>query len=173
LNAFSGAADLLNGKDRKLILTPHPGEMARLTNRSTKQVQENRVEVAREFAMKHHICLVLKGQRTLIAEPGGQVYVNPTGNPGMASGGTGDALTGMTAGLLAQHPEASVERVVSAAVYWHGAAGDRAAARKGELSLIATDLLDAMPRALPAMRRVERRHQSRDREGAGRSGNCC
>jgi NAD(P)H-hydrate epimerase len=92
--------------------------------------------------------VVLKGYRTLIAEPGGQVYVNPTGNPGMATAGTGDVLTGMIAGLLAQHADAPVERVVSAAVYWHGAAGDLAAARHGELSLTATDLLAALPKVL-------------------------
>ena len=158
LNAFAGATDLLQGAGRKLVLTPHPGEMARLTGLSTREVQSKRVEVARQFAMKHKLCLVLKGYRTLIAEPGGQVFVNPTGNPGMSTAGTGDVLTGMIAGLLAQHPEAPVEKVVSAAVYWHGAAGDRAAARRGELSLIATDLLEALPRTLP---------------GANRKWDCC
>ena len=152
LNAFAGAADLLadplKGTGRKLVLTPHPGEMARLSGISKQQVQANRVETARNFAMKHQVCLVLKGNRTLIAEPGGQVYVNPTGNPGMATAGTGDVLTGMIAGLLAQHPNAPVEKVVSAAVFWHGAAGDAAAEIRGELSLTATDLLQALPRAL-------------------------
>ena len=148
LNAFAGASDLLRGEGRKLILTPHPGEMARLTGLSTKQVQANRVEVAREYAIRQQVYLVLKGYRTLIAEPGGQVYVNPTGNPGMATGGTGDVLTGMIAGLLAQHPSLPVEQVVSAAVYWHGAAGDLAAAKKGGLSLVATDLLESLPDAL-------------------------
>jgi NAD(P)H-hydrate epimerase len=149
LNAFAGAVDLLQeasqGGKRKLVLTPHPGEMARLTGLTTQQVLARRVELAREFAMQRRVHLVLKGYRTLIAEPGGQVYVNPTGNPGMATAGTGDVLTGMIAGLLAQHPDAPVESVVSAAVYWHGAAGDRAAARRGELSLTATDLLAALP----------------------------
>ena len=148
LNAFAEAAELLQGGGRKLILTPHPGEMARLTGLSTQQVQSSRVETARKFAMQHRVCLVLKGYRTLIAEPGGQVYVNPTGNPGMATAGTGDVLTGMIAGLLAQHPDAPVEKVVSAAVYWHGAAGDRAAARRGQLSMTAMDLLAALPNAL-------------------------
>ncbi len=151
LNAFSGASDLLRGAGRTLILTPHPGEMARLTGLSTKEVQDNRVEVAREFAIRQQVYVVLKGYRTLIAEPGGQVYVNPTGNPGMATGGTGDVLTGMIAGLLAQHPSLPVEQVVSAAVYWHGAAGDLAAAKKGQFSLLATDLLQALPEALKAV----------------------
>ena len=148
LNAFAGAAELLDGAGRKLVLTPHPGEMTRLTGLTTDQVQAKRVEVARQFAMEHKAYVVLKGHRTLIAEPGGQVAVNPTGNPGMATAGTGDVLTGMIAGLLAQHPEAPVERVVSAAVYWHSAAGDAALARRGEMSLLATDLLAALPEAL-------------------------
>ncbi|OFV98166.1 MAG: hypothetical protein A3H28_14000 [Acidobacteria bacterium RIFCSPLOWO2_02_FULL_61_28] len=148
LNAFAGAAELLDGQGRKLILTPHPGEMARLTGLTTDQVQAKRVEVARQFSIEHKAYVVLKGNRTLVAEPGGQVYVNPTGNPGMATAGTGDVLTGMIAGLLAQHPEAPVERVVAAAVYWHGAAGDAALARRGELSLLATDLLAALPETL-------------------------
>jgi len=148
LNAFAGAAELLQGDGRKLILTPHPGEMARLCGITTEDVQANRVDIARQFAIDHKACVVLKGYRTLIAEPGGQVYVNPTGNPGMATGGTGDVLTGMIAGLLAQHPQAPVERVVAAAVYWHGAAGDVAAAQRGELPMLATDLLNALPEVL-------------------------
>jgi NAD(P)H-hydrate epimerase len=152
LNAFAGAAELLRGEGRKIILTPHPGEMARLTGLTANEIQANRVDVARQFAAEHKAYVVLKGFRTLIAEPGGQVYVNPTGNPGMATGGTGDVLTGMIAGLLAQHPDAPVERVVAAAVYWHGAAGDAARMRRGELSLLATDLLAALPEALDPSR---------------------
>ena len=169
LNAFAGADDLLQGKGRKLILTPHPGEMARLASVSNQKVQENRVEMARGFAMKHQVYLVLKGNRTLISEPGGQVYVNPTGNPGMATAGTGDVLTGMIAGLLAQHPDAPVEKVVSAAVFWHGAAGDAATERRGELSLTATDLLEALPRALPGKRHGHRGHAHRH----GHDRHCC
>ena len=148
LNAFADAVDLLDGNGRHLILTPHPGEMARLTGLSTKRIQENRVEVAREFAMRHKVYLVLKGYRTLVASPSGQVFVNPTGNPGMSTAGTGDVLTGIIAGLLAQHPNEAVEKVVCAAVYWHGTAADVVASQRGELCLIATDLFDAMPEAL-------------------------
>ncbi|MBI3933996.1 MAG: NAD(P)H-hydrate dehydratase [Acidobacteria bacterium] len=172
LNAFAGAVDLLQGKGRQLILTPHPGEMARLAGLSTQQVQSDRVDIARNFAMKHQVCLLLKGNRTLIGEPGGQVYVNPTGNPGMATAGTGDVLTGMIAGLLAQHPDAPVDKVVSAAVYWHGAAGDAAAAQRGELSLTATDLLQALPLALPGARH-KHRHGHRHEQGHGQGGHCC
>lgn len=172
LNAFAAAVNLLQGKGRKLILTPHPGEMARLVGVSNQQVGANRVEIAREFATKHQVYLVLKGNRTLIADPSGQVYINPTGNPGMATAGTGDVLTGMIAGLLAQHPDSPVEKVVSAAVYWHGAAGDAAAAHRGELSLTATDLLEDLPRALPGAqhwhhRRHKHWHQHGHRHGHG------
>lgn len=152
LNAFAGAADLLDGRGRTLVLTPHPGEMARLTGLQTSEVQARRVEVARAFAGKHNLCLVLKGARTLIAEPGGQVYVNSTGNPGMATAGSGDVLTGVIAALLAQYPSAPVEEVVCAAVLWHGLAGDVAAKSRGELSLIATDLIDALPVAAEMIR---------------------
>jgi len=155
LNAFAGKAELLQGQGRKLILTPHPGEMARLTGLTTNEIQAKRVDVARQFAAEHNVYVVLKGQLTLVAEPGGQVYVNPTGNPGMATAGTGDVLTGMIAGLLAQHPDAPVERVVAAAVYWHGAAGDAAVKRRGELSLLATDLLEALPEALGITREAD------------------
>lgn len=152
LNAFAGASELLDGSTRTIVLTPHPGEMARLTGLTTGEVRLRRVDIAREFARRHNVCLVLKGARTLIAEPGGQVYVNPTGNPGMATAGTGDLLTGLIASLLAQHPTFPVEQVVCAAVYWHGLAGDEAVKAKGELSLIATDLLEAMPAAARSIR---------------------
>ncbi len=126
LNAFEGCAEKLDGSKRPLVLTPHPGEMARLAGISTKQVQQDRLGVARSFARDHQCIVVLKGHRTLIAEPDGHVWVNMTGNPGMASGGTGDVLTGLTAGMIAQFPNDLV-RAVCAAVWLHGYAGDKAA----------------------------------------------
>jgi ADP-dependent NAD(P)H-hydrate dehydratase / NAD(P)H-hydrate epimerase len=153
LNAFSTAPELLDGTGRTLVLTPHPGEMARLTGVSSHDVQARRIDVARDFAIRRRVCLVLKGSRTLIAEPGGQVYVNPTGNPGMATAGSGDVLTGMIAAMLAQFPSEPVEKVVSAAVYWHGSAGDEAVRSVGEHSLIATDLINALPHAAKALKR--------------------
>jgi hydroxyethylthiazole kinase-like uncharacterized protein yjeF len=152
INAFAGAVDLLNGRSRTIVLTPHPGEMARLTGLSVSEVQSRRIDVARNFARKHGLCVVLKGARTLIAEPGGQVYVNPTGNPGMATAGSGDVLTGIIAAMLAQHPTEPAEKVVSAAVYWHGKAGDAAVSQLGELSLIATDVIDSLAPAATAIR---------------------
>ena len=100
LNAFEGRAGELNGKGRTLVITPHPGEMARLTGSTVAAVQRDRLNVARTFAREHELIVVLKGHRTLIAQPDGSVWVNTTGNPGMATGGTGDILTGMVAGLI-------------------------------------------------------------------------
>jgi ADP-dependent NAD(P)H-hydrate dehydratase / NAD(P)H-hydrate epimerase len=147
LNAFAGRIDDLDAQNRVRVLTPHPGEMARLCGAPTTEVQNRRVEIARSFAMGRQIHLVLKGARTLIASPDGQVAVNPTGNPGMATGGTGDCLTGIIAGLLAQYHERPVADVVQAGVYLHGLAGDLAAREMGEHSMLAGDLLAALPDA--------------------------
>jgi len=146
LNAFEGQANLLDGRRRPLVLTPHPGEMSRLAGISIKAVQADRLTVARSFARDHHLVLVLKGDRTIVALPDGSAWVNPTGNPGMATGGTGDILTGMTAGVIAQMPN-DYARAAIAAVYLHGLAGDVAAERMGEHSLVATDLLAGLPEA--------------------------
>lgn len=147
LNAFAGCINALHSVDKIRVLTPHPGEMSRLTGQKTAEILRRRIEVAREFAREHPVHLVLKGFRTLTAAPDGQVAVNPTGNPGMATGGTGDVLTGLIAGLLAQYPMRSVTEVVAGAVYLHGLAGDLAARELGQASMIAGDLLDALPRA--------------------------
>jgi len=147
LNAFENAAPLLDGRDRTLVLTPHPGEMARLAGLpSAKEVQQDRLGLARRFAREHRLVLVLKGWRTLVALPDGTVWVNLTGNPGMATGGTGDVLTGMIAGFLAQFP-GDVARAVCAAVHLHGVAGDVACERWGEQSMIAGDLIASLPEA--------------------------
>src|SRR5260221_8389305 len=98
LNAFEGSAGQLNGRERTLVITPHPGEMARLTGLSVAEIQANRLEVARTFAREHELIVVLKGHRTLIAAPDGTVWGNPTGNPGMAARGAGEVLTGNVAG---------------------------------------------------------------------------
>jgi NAD(P)H-hydrate epimerase len=131
---------------RTLVLTPHPGEMARLTGLTIAEVQANRLDVARGFAQRTGFTLVLKGARTLIAHPDGRVAVNTTGNPGLAKGGTGDLLTGMMAGLLAQHPEEQA-RAVEAAVYLHGLAADLAVLEADEHTLLATDSLRQLARA--------------------------
>ncbi|MGH9556591.1 MAG: NAD(P)H-hydrate dehydratase [Terriglobales bacterium] len=148
LSAFEGHAKELDGRQRPLILTPHPGEMARLSGLSVEAVQKDRIGVARNFAAAHHCIVVLKGWRTLIAHPDSRVWVNTTGNPGMATGGTGDVLTGMVASLLAQYSagDHGVHRVL-AAVHLHGLAGDLARDQLGEHSMTATDLLRFLPQA--------------------------
>jgi NAD(P)H-hydrate epimerase len=163
LNAFEGHAQELNGKGRSLVITPHPGEMARLAGGSIAEVQRDRICVARNFSREHELIVVLKGHRTLIAQPTGEVWVNSSGNPGMATGGTGDILTGMVAGLMAQNPNLIVDAVI-AAVHLHGLAGDVACESKGEHSLVATDLIEALPEAF---RRVRRAAQGRSVEISG------
>jgi NAD(P)H-hydrate epimerase len=152
LNAFERVAHKLNGRGRTLVITPHPGEMSRLTGLSIAEIQANRLDVARNFAREHELIVVLKGHRTLIAAPDGTVWVNPTGNPGMATGGTGDVLTGMVAGLIAQHPQHPLE-ATALAVYLHGLAGDLACESVGENSLVATDLVRFLPQAFAEMRK--------------------
>ena len=146
LNAFEDRAAELKEKAGVLVITPHPGEMARLTGLTIAAVQRDRLNVARSFAREHQLIVVLKGNRTLIAQPDGKVWVNTTGNPGMATGGTGDILTGMVAGLIAQNPGRIAEAVI-AAVHLHGLAGDVARESMGEHSMVATDLLTALPEA--------------------------
>jgi NAD(P)H-hydrate epimerase len=138
LNAFQGKTHLLNGRGRVLVLTPHPGEMARLAGLTVKEVEADRVGLARRFATEHQLTLVLKGWRTLVAHPDGSVAVNTSGNPSMAKGGSGDILTGIVAGMLAQFP-ADARRAVEAAVYLHGLAGDFAARAMDEHTVLATD----------------------------------
>jgi ADP-dependent NAD(P)H-hydrate dehydratase / NAD(P)H-hydrate epimerase len=151
LNAFESQAQELNGHDRTLVLTPHPGEMARLTGLSTSAIQRDRVNVARTFAQDHQLILVLKGDRTVIANPEGEIWINTTGNPGMATGGTGDILTGIVAGMIAQNPKRAFLAVL-AAVYLHGLAGDVAEETMGEHSLVATDLITALPESFQRLR---------------------
>ena len=131
-----------NGAAGVRVLTPHPGEMARLTGLSIDDVQAQRVDVARDFAVTHHVHVVLKGHRTVIATPEGRVFINLTGNPGMATAGSGDVLTGMIAAWLGQLLDA--EAACKLAVYLHGLAGDLAEADEGEVAMTATDIVDRL-----------------------------
>lgn len=131
---------------RIVVMTPHPGEMARLAGKTVAQIQADRLEEARAFARSSGVTLVLKGARTLIAHADGTVAVNTTGNPGMAKGGSGDLLTGLVAGLIAQHP-GNAARAVEAAVYLHGLSCDMAVRKMDEHTLLATDCLRHLPRA--------------------------
>jgi NAD(P)H-hydrate epimerase len=148
LNAFAGrASELVNRKGAPLAVTPHPGEMARLLDCTTKEVQTDRLQAALRGARNWNAFVVLKGFHTIVATTDGRAFINTTGNPGMATGGTGDVLTGILAGLLAQFGNAPVETVLSLGVYLHGLAGDLAAERVGQHSLIASDLAESLPAA--------------------------
>jgi ADP-dependent NAD(P)H-hydrate dehydratase / NAD(P)H-hydrate epimerase len=141
---------VLTGARAQAILTPHPGEMARLLGRDTATVQADRVNQARAFAAEHRCVLLLKGARSVIAAPDGSVWINPTGNPGMASGGMGDALSGILGALLAQGlPPAEAACL---AVYLHGAVADHVAAARGEIGLLASDVIEGVPAGLARLR---------------------
>jgi NAD(P)H-hydrate epimerase len=147
LNALQHHAERLRQRAAPTVLTPHPAEFARLAGSDVPTVQAHRQEMAARFAAEHGVVLVLKGHGTVVTD-GRQVYQNATGNPGMATGGTGDVLTGLIAALLGQHlpPFAAAQL----GVYLHGLAGDLARDALGEVSLIATDLLQYLPAALRA-----------------------
>jgi ADP-dependent NAD(P)H-hydrate dehydratase / NAD(P)H-hydrate epimerase len=149
LSALTGKVDILRKKKAERILTPHPGEMARLLGISVEAVQKDRIEAARKFARNYGVILVLKGSRSLVAAPGGDVFINPTGNPGMATGGMGDVLTGMIAGFLAQG--ILPLEAAKLGVYLHGLSGDYAAFRRGERGMAASDLIDHAPIILNAL----------------------
>ncbi len=138
LNAFEGREKLLDGSGRVMVLTPHPGEMARLVGMTVKQVEADRVGLAQRFATQHKLTLVLKGWRTVVAHPDGTIAINTSGNPAMAKGGSGDILTGIVAAMLAQYPN-EVAKAVEAAVYLHGLAADFAAHAMDEHTVLATD----------------------------------
>jgi NAD(P)H-hydrate epimerase len=146
INALAGQADLLKRAAAPLILTPHPGELARLLGVPRDEVLKRRIALAREVAGRFDVTVVLKMARTIIAAPRGEATIVPTGNPGMATGGTGDVLTGLIAGLLAQG--VAPERAAQAGAYLHGLAGDLAAARLGQEAMLAGDLLLRVPEAI-------------------------
>jgi hydroxyethylthiazole kinase-like uncharacterized protein yjeF len=146
LTALTSQSKVLPISNRSLVLTPHPGEMAKLIRSSSKEVQDDRIGISRSFSQSNHLYLVLKGHRTLIATPKGEVFINPTGNPGMASGGTGDVLTGMIGGLICQGFD--ILQSLQVSVYLHGLAGDLMARELGEKSLIATDIIQKIPALL-------------------------
>ena len=143
INAFTGFTGIFSSLNVPLILTPHPGEFARLTGLEVSYIQENRLETAAEFAQKWRAYVVLKGFRTVVASPDGSVYVNMTGNPAMAKGGSGDVLTGVIGGLLAVGAEPLDAALLG--VYLHGLAGDIAAEEINPVSITAGDLIDALP----------------------------
>jgi NAD(P)H-hydrate epimerase len=159
LNAFAGQADKLGERNTKfLAITPHPGEMARLLNCSTKDVQADRVKAARDAAKRWNVHVVLKGSHTILAAPDGQVRVNTTGNPGLAKGGSGDTLTGILAALTGQFKTDDWLRVLALGVYLHGAAADLAVAGTDLSGLLASEVASAVPKARrELLRELQRR----------------
>ena len=149
INAIAGSVDILKEIKVPLILTPHPGELSRLINKNIEEIKTNPINIARNFVQEYNAVLVLKLARTVIGEPSGQIYLNTTGNPGMASGGVGDVLTGIIAALLGQN-FSPIDSAI-AGVYLHGYAGDLAKEKKGEFSLIATDIIEEIPEVLKRM----------------------
>ena len=138
-----------NKKNRKLILTPHPGEFSNLTGISKKKIKTNRIKLASDFAVKNDVYLVLKGHYTIIASPDKSVYINQTGNPGMATAGSGDVLSGIITGFLSQFSKTvPINLILAAAVFVHGYAGDLAKEDKGELSMVASDIIEYLPQAI-------------------------
>ena len=150
LTALAGHLEALRTAPSVRCLTPHPGEMARMLGARVDDVQRDRIETAREFATRYRVYVVLKGARSVIGTPDGRVFVNPSGNPGMASGGTGDVLTGMLGAFLARGMEPGA--ALQSSVYLHGSAGDIAAERVGEEALIAGDVVAAIPEAFKRLR---------------------
>jgi len=151
LNALAGKhEELLINHFQPIIITPHPGEFSRLTGITVKDIIKNRIGVSRSFAQEFNVYVVLKGHHTIIATPEGRIYVNPTGNPGMATAGSGDVLSGIITGLISQsckHKSYNLEKILQAAVFIHGFAGDLAVKETGEISLTATDINRYLPKA--------------------------
>ncbi|MFQ5850335.1 MAG: NAD(P)H-hydrate dehydratase [Candidatus Binatia bacterium] len=162
LNNLAGEVDRLRSAKTPPVLTPHPGEMARLVGSSTIAVNQDRVGVARAFARDYHCYVVLKGARSVIATLEGKVYVNPTGNAGMASGGMGDVLAGILAGVLAQG--LSIEEALILGVFLHGFVGDQVALAKGEMGMIASDVVEALPYGIRELSAVSHRQSGSNRK---------
>lgn len=151
INALAEDISILNNRQVPVVLTPHPGEMARLIKKSIKEVQSDRLQIARRFAEEWNVTLVLKGNKTIVAMPNGDAYINITGNPGMATAGSGDVLSGIIAGFIAQGLNPQTAAI--AGVYVHGLAGDLACSQKGERGLMAGDIIEGVPEVL---RRIEK-----------------
>jgi NAD(P)H-hydrate epimerase len=153
LNALAGSLGFLKDLKVPVVMTPHPGEMARLAKRTPSQIQQERIRQARRFASTHKVYLVLKGARTVVAHPDGTILINHTGNPGMASGGMGDVLTGMISGLIVQG--LSIHEAVNAAVYLHSCAADFLARSKGPVGFLASDLMDILPEQIKGLEKTQ------------------
>jgi len=145
INALDGNIEIIKNRGSKTVITPHPGEMARLTDKSISEIQSKRKDITKSVAELTGAVVCLKGHGTIVADPSGKIYINETGNSGMATGGTGDILTGMIASFIGQKVDAQSAAI--SAVYLHGLAGDIAAEKKGQFSMRATDILNNIPEA--------------------------
>ena len=146
INCLAYDVKILKKAKAPIIITPHPGEMARLVGMTAKDIQEDRIGIAERFAKENKVIVVLKGAGTVIAEPSGKIFINSTGNPGMATAGTGDVLSGMIGGFIAQgYSPIDAARI---GVYLHGLAGDESAKKKGQIGMMATDILDILPKVI-------------------------
>lgn len=143
LNVLAKSNINLKEYDIPIIITPHPKEMARLTNLSVEKIAENRIKIAREYAYNNQVIVVLKGYNTVVAAPSGKTYINETGNPGMATGGSGDVLAGMIGALITNSSE--IHQAVCATVYFHGLAGDLAAKDLSMTAMLPSDLINYLP----------------------------
>lgn len=146
LNVISENVDILKKKKTSIVLTPHPGEMSRLINKTISQIQSDRIAVAKQFAMNYKVIVVLKGHETVVVKENGQYYINESGNPGMATAGSGDILCGMITSFIGQKIDPFGASKLG--VYLHGLSGDIAASKKGQVSLIASDILSHIPEAI-------------------------
>jgi NAD(P)H-hydrate epimerase len=146
LNGISQNPNILKKRKEEIVITPHPGEMARLCSCSSSDIQKDRLGYAGRFAREFGVIVVLKGYRTIVALPDGTAYINPTGNPGMATAGSGDVLAGMIAGFAAQ--KFKLADAALCGVHIHGAAGDRAAGEIGEYGLTAGDIIENIPHTI-------------------------
>lgn len=149
LNALAGNLAFLKDLEVPVVMTPHPGEMARLIKKKPSQVQQDRIGLSRSFATTHKVYLVLKGAKTVVAYPDGTILINQTGNPGMASGGMGDVLTGMISGLIVQG--LPVDEAINTGVYLHGCAADFLAQSKGPVGFLASEIVDILPEQIKAL----------------------
>lgn len=143
INMLSRNINLLSRAKSPVILTPHPKEMSALTNKSISEIQQDREGIARDFAVKHGVYLVLKGNKTVVAHPDGSVYINETGNAGMATGGSGDVLSGIAVSLCAQYKDTG--KAINDAVYIHGLSGDFAARKFSQISMLPQDIINELP----------------------------
>lgn len=149
LNLIAADPDILSKRQSPILLTPHPGEMARLSGHSTADIQSDRIGHARAFAKQYGVIVILKGAGTIIAQPDGTAFINPTGNPGMAAGGMGDVLTGIIGGLITQGMP--IDAAARCGVYLHGLAADRVAQLKAPVGYLATDVMETLPCSLEKM----------------------